>query len=291
MNFPILLSGATGFVGQALRRYLQNYNFQVQCLTRSHLANSNAVISSLPKEPIIVHTAWAGVLGSQRNLDLQDSNLDISKNILLIAERLGAKALIAFGSQAEYGNPNKIVAEDDMLHPTTLYGKRKLECFQLFSEGCSKVGIPVIWLRLFDPYGPGDNPAWFMPYVIRSALSDISPQLTKCEQFWDYIYIDDVCSAVATIVLGSQNDKLKSGCYNLSSGSAVSLKTIVDFIFEEVAPPSANPLFGAVPYREDQVMHLQGCNQKLCRDFGWSPTMPLQMGIHQTVNYFKSQAT
>jgi UDP-glucose 4-epimerase len=291
MHTPILLSGSTGFVGRALHRYLQDHNLQVYPLTRLHLTGDQPFAFSLPQSPIIIHTAWAGVLGSQRNSELQDRNLEISSRILLIAEQLEARALIAFGSQAEYGNPNRIVVEDELLRPSTLYGQRKLDCFQLLSEGSSRARIPLVWLRLFDPYGPGDNPAWFMPYVIRSALSDFSPELTKCEQLWDYIYIDDVCSAVSAIVLAARKVKIQSGCYNLSSGLAVSLKTVVELIFKIVAPPSAHPLYGAVPYRDDQVMHLQGCNQKLCQDFGWTPAMPLELGIAQTVNYFRSQAS
>jgi UDP-glucose 4-epimerase len=291
MNIPILLSGSTGFVGRALQRYLQDHNFQVYPLIRSHLSGSPSFISSLPKSPIIIHTAWAGVLGSQRNSELQDSNLEISRRILFIAKQAKAQALIAFGSQAEYGNPNRVVDEDDLLRPTTVYGQRKLDCYQLLAEGCSNLRIPLTWLRLFDPYGPGDNPAWFMPYVIRSALSDVSPELTDCAQLWDYIYIDDVCSAVGAIALAAQINKFKPGCYNLSSGLAVRLKTVVDLVFEKVSPATARPLYGAVPYREDQVMHLQGCNEKLCRAFAWAPATNLELGIARTVNYFKSQST
>lgn len=290
MDTPILLSGATGFVGRALQRYLQDHDFQVYPLNRSKLSGDQSLISSLPKSPIIIHTAWAGVLGSQRNSALQDSNLEISRRILFIAEQSEAQALIAFGSQAEYGNPNTIVDEDYMLRPTTVYGQRKLDCYQLLAQGCSNSGMPLTWLRLFDPYGPGDNPAWFMPYVIRSALSDVSPELTKCEQVWDYIYIDDVCSAVGAIALAAQINKLKAGCYNLSSGLAVSLKTVVDLVFKKVSPPSARPLYGAIPYRGDQVMHLQGSNEKLCQHFGWSPVVPLELGVQQTIDYFRLQA-
>jgi len=288
MSPHVVISGSTGFVGSAIASHLASAGIRVKSLTRTQLLKPDSCDIDSYYNPIIVHCAWSGVHGKLRNASIQDDNIMICKSILAYAKQSRATAVIAFGSQAEYGNPNRRVKEDAPLSPTTLYGQRKIEAYNMISNGCCSLQIPLIWLRLFDPYGPGDHPDWFMPYVIRCALSNTSPKLTGCDQFWDYLYIADVCSAVSSIVSSCQVSKPVSGIYNLSSGSAVSLKSIVETVFQHVSPSSARPIYGAVPYRVDQVMHLEGCNDKFCQQYNWRPVVTLENGILKTINYFKA---
>ena len=162
-----------------------------------------------------------------------------------------------------------------------------MAAFLAVSSSCAVAGREFVWLRLFDVYGPGDGPEWFLPYVIRSALSDTSPRLTKCEQRWDYLYVDDVCRAVKSVI---EAPAVASGAYNLSSGVPVSLKDVVANVFETVAPPRARPIFGAVPYGVNQVMHLEGINERLSAATGWSATTGMREGIARTIEFERSKA-
>ena len=74
------------------------------------------------------------------------------------------------GSQAEYGNYNKTINENDICKPTTLYGKSKLFCSKLANELCLHYNINFSWLRLFSVYGPDDNQNWLIPYLINKMI-------------------------------------------------------------------------------------------------------------------------
>ena len=50
------------------------------------------------------------------------------------------------------------VSEDHSLNPSTYYGKMKIICSSLCKEFYSVKKIKFYWLRLYDTYGPGDNP-------------------------------------------------------------------------------------------------------------------------------------
>lgn len=278
----VYITGSTGFVGQAISNWLELSGYQVIRLDRDSIHQVN--IKPIPGSHALIHCAWAGVLGKDRNSDLQEQNIHLCERILELADSLNIDQLIAFGSQAEYGNPNCKVEEAAPLQPTTRYGEIKIACQELLNKGCNKQNIPFIWLRLFDPYGPGDRPEWFLPYVIQSALLDRSPELTECTQIWDYIYIDDVCRCVE-LVLRKQMHLRLSGCYNLSSNQPLVLRELVSMVFEKIKPPNARPLFGQRPFRSDQVYHLQGCNKKLQTDFGWEPLTSISEGLEKTINY------
>jgi nucleoside-diphosphate-sugar epimerase len=76
-----------------------------------------------------------------------------------------------------------------------------------------------------------------------------------------------------------------TGCYNLSSNHPVVLRDLVTMVFDKIKPPSARPLFGHRPFRDDQVYHLQGCNKKLAANFGWSPQIKIDDGLEKTINH------
>lgn len=281
----VYITGSTGFVGQAIANWLELNNFEVVRINRDSI--HNLTITAKPGRHSLIHCAWAGVLGKDRNSDLQDKNIHLCGKILELVDCLNIQYLIAFGSQAEYGTPNRKVDETTQLQPTTRYGDIKIACQELLHEGCIKKNIPFIWLRLFDPYGPGDRPEWFLPYVIQCALLDRSPELTDCTQIWDYVYIDDVCKCVE-LILRQQTQLRVTGCFNLSSNQPIILRDLVNMVFDNIKPLVARPLFGCRPFREDQVYHLQGCNKKLEFSFGWSPKTSISEGLGKTIYYEQS---
>ncbi len=275
----IYISGSNGFIGKAIYLWLIKNHIDVMPLNRDNL------FCSFPKnneENVLIHCAWEGVLGRERNNNLQIANIKLANSILDFVEINNIKRVIAFGSQAEYGSPNKKVNENSPLNPTTLYGKTKIEVFNLLNENLSKKGVDFVWLRLFDPYGPGDRPEWFLPFIIKNALSNNSPELTLCTQSWDFIYIDDVCSCIETIL---KSNIRKNDIFNLSSNNPIILKELVNKIFKIIAPNDAIPLFGKIEFREDQVYYLHGCNEKLYTRYNWKPIVGIDQGIKATINF------
>jgi nucleoside-diphosphate-sugar epimerase len=216
----------------------------------------------------------------------QKINEEITRQVIKLSEASNVKRIIAFGSQAEYGNPNIRVDESYPTSPTTLYGELKIKCHEILKSSLDQAAFDLCWLRLYDPYGPGDNPAWFMPYVIKCALNGKSPDLTECTQYWDYIYIDDVCRCVQML---SSCKTPKASTYNLSSDRPVRLRDVVDNIYAYINPANGQPGYGKVSFRLDHVSHLQGNNQKLTALTGWQPLVSIEEGIRRTVDYFISQ--
>ena len=53
--------------------------------------------------------------------------------------------------------------------------------------------------------------------------------------------------------------------------------------------PSLPLGFGEVPYRPDQVMHLEANVTALSRATGWKPQIPLEQGLADTVAWHRNQ--
>lgn len=300
----VLLTGATGFVGAHVLQRLVAAELPVAIVVRAqsdrwriqHLRTkvveivgdvrypdqmADAIMAFAPDTAI--HLAWSGVGNRYRNDFSQiDDNLYGSLALLRLVHAAGCRTWIALGSQAEYGPLNARIDELAPTQPTTLYGTAKL-CASMLSERlCEQFAMRFAWLRLFSSYGPMDDPNWMIPYLTLRLLRGERPDLTEGIQRWDYMYVTDVAEAIFRVAITSQ----ASGVFNLGSGEAYTIRSIAERI-RDLIDPSLSMAFGAIPYRPDQVMHLQADIGRLRQVAGWSPNVALADGLARTVEWYR----
>lgn len=297
----VAVTGATGFLGCYLVAELLRRGHAVAILTR---ADSNAwrlrkfegafsVISGALAEPTslreplaafrpdaIVHFAWAAVSGADRNSPEQARNIPMTVELAAVAAEIGVRAFIGAGSQAEYGPYPRLIRTDDPTHPTTLYGWSKLAAGSIAGQLAAERRMRFAWLRVFSTYGPQDNPDWLIPATIAQLRSGQRMSLTKCEQRWGFLHAADAASAFRIVVENEQ----AAGIFNLGSPDAPPLRETVTML-RELVDPTAELGFGDVPYRPDQVMHLQADISELTA-LGWRPQIALEDGLRETVAWY-----
>jgi nucleoside-diphosphate-sugar epimerase len=301
----VIVTGATGFIGSAVLATLLAAQRRVVVLRRrtsdlrriAHLSGFESVIAERYDEPGLVeklhalearafiHCAWSGVAGQERNATYQiTENVPAVIEAVKLAAASGCTQWMGTGSQAEYGNPNAVISEDARPQPTTLYGKAKLAASIAALALCDAQGISGSWVRVFSTYGPWEADHWFVPYLIREFAAGRAPKLTRCEQLWDYLYVEDAARAIVRLLGAGAR-----GVFNLGSGQATSLRQIVDTT-RDLMHCQVRPEYGAVPYREDQVMHLQADISKLRHATGWLPEIDIEEGLRRSVQHFHSQS-
>jgi UDP-glucose 4-epimerase len=299
----IFVTGATGFIGSFVVADLLSGGHEIAILLKSDtspwridgIKDRLKIIEGdlkLPisyKDPlikfgpdIVIHLAWYGVGGSERNNPAQFENILDAIELIKICIEAEVSAFVGLGSQAEYGNINMRADESVPTNPTHMYGAAKLATFHLASKLAEISSMRFVWLRLFSSYGPGDNPGWFIPSLITGAMQGRNPGLTRCEQTWDYIHVRDVASAIRAVSICPN----AIGVYNLGSGAPVILSDIVEEIGQIL---NFSFELGGLPYRPDQVMHLEANIDKLKRDTGWIPKEDLKLGIREAVEWWKHQ--
>lgn len=305
MTKRVVITGATGFIGSSIANEFLNDGYSVTVLTRkdssiSRLKNIQSKIKFIeystldPKffdfskvkegANIFVHCAWRGVLGSDRNEPFQvTTNVPATINSVELASRLGCQHWIGLGSQAEYGNLNCKINEESTNLPTTLYGKAKFSVGTAAIALCEAYQMTGTWMRVFSTYGPNDSAHWFIPYIIQEFLANRVPQLTACEQLWDYLFVQDAGRAVV-----AASESRANGIFNLGSGSALPLKTYVEMI-REILDTALTPEYGVVAYRPDQVMHLEADISKLTKSTDWKPRVGLFEGLQKTIDFERSR--
>lgn len=232
------------------------------------------------------HLAWKG--GNSRKFLDDDSqileNIPGSLELVHMAKSAGCQVYVFLGSSLEYGRYNIPVRETDPLTPTNLYGLSKSSTLQLSAALCANYGIRFIGARLFWAYGPMDDELRMVPSVITRLIAGDRPSLTPGEQIWDFLYIDDVVSALVS--LASTEEAL--GIFNIGSGVPVSVKEMVLTIRDHIGS-GLEIGFGELPYAPNQVMHLQADVERLKSVTGWHPQVSLPEGIRRCVEWYRSR--
>lgn len=301
-----LVTGATGHLGSFLTRSLVHQGHDVAVFIRPNsdiwriqeiihrVRTINGDLSQIEQRTpdivefapdIVFHLGWYGVTSEFRDDPRQiTENLNGSLRLLEAAHDAGSKCWIGIGSQAEYGPVDGILNEQTPLRPTTAYGKTKLSIGLLTQELCRAYGIRHVWLRLLATYGPMDDGRRLIPSVINQLLAGQKPALTPGEQCWDYLHVEDFIAALQAVAL---NDSTQ-GTFVIGSGTAHPLRKIVERIRDLIDPKL--PLgWGELPYRANQIMHLEADPGLLQRATDWHPKITLEQGLATTVDWHRKQ--
>jgi nucleoside-diphosphate-sugar epimerase len=140
-------------------------------------------------------------------------------------------------------------------------------------------------VKLEHMFGPQDDDSKFTTRVIQSCLANVeSFDLTPGEQRRDFIYIDDVVAGYTILLREVSQLPLGFTEYELGSGNAVSVREFVESV-RRIAGSSTDLRFGAVPYREGEVM-LSCADTSRMRALGWQPGWSLEDGLRETLSWY-----
>lgn len=308
----ILILGASGFIGQNLTRFLLKKNDTYLTLASSNVENVSWLVKKLPKTRVTIQkcdlldekevreivqgqdviinlVGYSGVINSIRHPEKTIQINTIGHLHLLEACRNlnpTAKILIA-SSRLEYGKAEKLpISIKHPAHPHTVYGVSKYAAtkFSLMYHKLYK--LPVIIFRISNPFGPQTIPTHrsynLVNHFIDQAMKDSHLTLFGTgEQKRDYIYVEDLCEAIWQ---GITNDKAIGKIFNIGSGTATSLKDMLELIINEVGTGSLQHKAWPAEWNEvetgDHYFDI-GYTKKI---LAWQPQHSLKKGIRLTVS-------
>lgn len=229
------------------------------------------------------HLAWQGTNNRANRFDmyLQNENVKCTLDAVESAHMMNCNVFVGAGSQAEYGCDG-VLGSDTPCIPVSGYGMAKLCAGQMTRVICREYGMVHIWPRILSVYGENDGAGTLISTVINSLLEGETPELTKCEQVWDYLFSDDAAEAFMQMAEAGRDGAV----YTLGSGKTKTLKDYVNII-RNIINPNAEIKFGAREYNRDQVMHLEADTSILEKDTGWFARTEFEQGIKSIISRYK----
>lgn len=291
-------------IGLALTNYLINKDIEVVVIARKNSTR----LKLLPKNDRIkivecdldnlenlqikdndfdamYYLAWEGTRGEDRdNVDIQNRNIKYTIDAVKLAKKLNCKCFIGTGSQAEYGRVEGLISSKTPVNPETAYGNAKYCAGNLSRILANQLDIKHIWLRILSIYGPNDAENTMIMSSIKNMLeNNESPEYTKAEQNWDYLYVDDMAKALYLIGLKGKNNSI----YPCGSGKQKPLYEYIEEIKKQINDNIELKL-GFKEYSKNQVMNLCADINALTQDTGFVPEIDFKEGIKRTIEWYKN---
>ena len=159
---------------------------------------------------------------------------------------------------------------------TRTYGKMFWQCYQ----------TPVVIVRPFVGYGPGQASGKLIPYVINSFFKKESPHLTSGKWSSDWIFIDDI---IEGMILSTVTPQIEGCTLDFGTGVLTTVKDVV-LIIKEIIGYEVEPLFGTLADRDNEFVRLARVEETFDK-LKWEAKISLHEGLLKTVAHHKNVIT
>jgi nucleoside-diphosphate-sugar epimerase len=281
----VLLTGASGYLGSRVAAALAGAHRVVALVRRtSSLARLAPVLPRLELHhaedggyeellrargiDVVLHCATNYGRGDVPRPDVVEANLVLPLALLEAAMRSGRR--VAFV------NTDTMLDKD--VSDYTLSKKQFREWLRVVSDELVAVNVPIEHF-----FGPGDDPTKFVTSVLRSLLAG-EPRiaLTPGDQERDFIYVDDVVSALLAILRFAHGARPGFHEFELGRGEPMKIRAFVELAKALSGNETTVLDFGARPYRRNEVMRIAADTGRL-RALGWEPRHDPASGLRLTI--------
>jgi dolichol-phosphate mannosyltransferase len=237
---------------------------------------------------VVINCAAYGAYSSQTDAErIYRVNLHGVRHLLEAARELPRlRAFIQAGSSSEYGLNCSAPSEDSPTRPDSDYAASKVGATAVAQFHALKHGVPAWVLRLYSVYGPFEDFSRLVPRLLLGARQQTFPPLVNPAISRDFVYVDDVCRAVETIV--EKAPSLRPGeVYNIGAGARTTLGELVSLV-RSTFDIATEPQWGTMPNRAWDHPDWYADPRKAQRDFGWSASVSLRDGLLATMRWIES---
>jgi ADP-L-glycero-D-manno-heptose 6-epimerase len=239
-----LVTGAAGFIGSNLASHLATAGHDVVAVddfSSAHWTNlvsfrgdiatldvsrDGAALSAISPCDVIYHQASITDTTVTDQKQMMSNNVEGFRNILELAQGWNCPVIWA-SSASTYGQGPAPMRESAEPQPLNVYAYSKLAMEHLADHYRKNISHPLIGLRYFNVYGPGEDHKGKFASMIHQLAKQMRagkrPRIFKAgEQKRDFVYVDDVVLANVKAL-----NCRRGGVFNVGSGSSYSFNQVI----------------------------------------------------------------
>ena len=259
-----------------------------------------------PDKPYVFHLGAQAHVGESwhRPYETVMANTVGTLNLLqsIVDNGLELEKFDTAGTSEEYGNVREAVAhhhdfddegglilhERSPINPKSVYATSKVAADFLTMNYHDAFGLPGVVTRMFNNYGPRQNPRYVTGTIITQALTRETVELGQLDPMRDFCFCTDgVRGHLMVAARGIPGD-----LYVYGQGKNVSMRDWADMILRIGRDAGyweqREVLSTAERYRPgaSEVMALRVGYEKLNRETGWEPRVSWEDGIAKTIAWY-----
>src|SRR5205085_3961053 len=261
---------------------------------------------NVPDRPYVFHLGAQAHVGESwhRPYETVMANVVGTLNLLqsIVDHGLELERFDTAGTSEEYGNPRESVAhhhdfddgglilhERSPINPKSVYATAKVAADFLTMNYHDAFGVPGVVTRMFNNYGPRQNPRYVTGTIITQALERPQVELGQLDPMRDFCFCaDGVRGHLAVTAHGIPGD-----LYVYGQGRNISMRDWAEMIVrigeEEGYWPAGREVV-SVPQRfrpgASEVMALRVGYENLNRETGWEPHVSWEEGLSRTIEWY-----
>ncbi|KEY18825.1 NAD-dependent epimerase/dehydratase family protein [Kaistella antarctica] len=302
MNKKIALIGGGGFIGTNLANYLKNSSFEIKIITKRPIVrrnfqdddieeilinvnNTNELISSVKDCEYIVWLVNELVPAATMNSVVDDFIFNTTSLVHFLEKSSELKKLEKFiyisSGGTIYGDAGDFrdLKEQDPKVPISAYGLSKIVSEQYIDYFSRKSDFKCLILRPSNVYGKFQNfskPQGIIGFTLNAVMTDKSINLfDKGKIYRDFIYVDDLASAVKSLIL-QPSENINIEIYNVGSQKPTAIFEVLNLI-EKVTQKEIH--LNHKPARSFDCIYNVLDISKLHDHVGWKPVVELEEGL------------
>jgi dTDP-glucose 4,6-dehydratase len=259
-----------------------------------------------PDKPYVFHLGAQAHVGESwhRPYETVMANTVGTLNLLqsIVDNKLELEKFDTAGTSEEYGNVRESVAhhhdfddegglilhERSPINPKSVYATSKVAADFLTMNYHDAFGVPGVVTRMFNNYGPRQNPRYITGTIITQALTRETVELGQLDPMRDFCFCTDgVRGHLMVAARGIPGD-----LYVYGQGENVSMRDWAELILRigrENGHWDAREIHStAERYRPgaSEVMALRVGYEKLNRETGWEPRVSWEEGVAKTIAWY-----
>lgn len=245
----ILITGASGFIGKwlvklAIEKFGQNevialtskpIDYCQFILHHGYTFDSNA-FDGFQIDKVIHAGAFIPKSAEQSN-SVAESNSNIT-NIAYLLDHLpkSVKKIVFLSTVDVYDINEKLINEQSLIRPISLYGDSKYYCERMLSAWCTLMAVQFVILRIGHVFGEGEESySKLIPMTIKNVLNKRPPQIFGTgEELRSFMYVQDCCD----LILSSLEANKSGIILNVASPQSFTVRHIIDLIISLSEEPA-----------------------------------------------------
>ncbi|MFH0895513.1 MAG: GDP-mannose 4,6-dehydratase [Bacteroidota bacterium] len=282
----ILLTGSEGFIGKALKKRLlaEGHSVKGYDIEQGDIAAKNAFENYKDSCEHVIHLAARTFVPDSWNDPYDFFRVNILGTVNVLDHCKECKSSVTLVSSYPYGHPDYLPVDE--LHPVRSYNpyaESKNEAEKISFLYNDFFDLPVVSLRTFNIYGPGQPAHFLIPTILNQLMDKNIPEVVVQDLFpkRDYVFIDDVVNAIMKSLKGDH------GIFNLGSGISYSVEEIIRMMMElsGIEKPYKSEKHPRPNEVNDVVADIRKINQVL----GWTPETDIRKGLTKCIEAYRAQ--
>lgn len=270
-----LVTGAGGFLGQAVVERLRSAGARVEALARADadLADPAAVARRLRglRPDGVLHLAASTDRTRDPSRTGELARVNAWGTLHLLQALPPGTPFVHAGTLDEYGGGPAPFREGQAREPASPYALTKMAAgFICTTHGGTHAPLSLV-------YGPGQGLGFLVPQLLHALRTGELVDMTGGEQERDLLWRDEAAEGLVRLVLCPA---AAGRVVNLCTGVGTSIRALVEHLGRLAGRPLPVRL-GALPYREGEVFHSVGSPALLEQLTSWRPSLPLEEGLRR----------